>query len=161
MITMPYESTEDKIAYIKARLTISDVNNYNGTPCWEWTKGLNLGYGRYSIKGKNILAHRELYQLLIRELNSEEILDHLCRNRKCCNPNHLDVTSLVENCRRGNSYGNGGKHQKAKTHCPQGHEYNQENTKIISAGNGRRCLKCKRAQNSAYKKRKRQVVSYA
>lgn len=51
-------------------------------------------------------------------------IDHLCRNRACFNPRHLELVRQAENVRRGQS----GKYQREKTHCPHGHEYTAENT---------------------------------
>lgn len=141
---MCFISQEDKLNYLKARIKLNEK-----TSCWEWTKALHLGYGYFSVKRKNYLAHRLMYELLIGEIPKGLFLDHLCRNRSCCNPAHLEPLTLVENCRRGNSYGRGAIHQKVKTHCAQGHEFNDLNTKLV--GNNRVCILCRRLWNKRYK----------
>lgn len=76
------------------------------TKCWNWTKALNKdGYGifRIDIKEGTILSHRFAYETNKGVKPFETTLDHLCRNRKCVNPEHLEAVSLRENQVRGNS----------------------------------------------------------
>lgn len=68
--------------------------------CWEWETGLQHGYGAFSIGRKSILAHRFSFELVNGDI-SGKFLDHLCRNRKCVNPEHLEIVTIGENCRRG------------------------------------------------------------
>ena len=112
---------------------------YKGTLCWVAVgKGLNQdGYYRPKISGRLQMAHRLAYEVLIGPIPKGLELDHLCRNRACYNPWHLEPVTHKENVRRGTSH-NGG-----KTHCPAGHEYNEENTHVGSAGR-RECRVCKK-----------------
>ena len=72
-------------------------------------------------------------------------LDHLCKVRHCVNPEHLESVAHAENVRRGN----GGQNWAAKTHCPQGHPYDEENTRVIS---GRRvCRTCANERSRAWR----------
>lgn len=108
------------------------VNSINfGAPngCWEWTKSLNEGgYGLFSadVYG-NVLAHRLALHVAGRVVPADKTVDHLCRNRKCVNPDHLDIVSNAVNILRGNSAGG---RNKRKTHCKWGHEFTPENTYI-------------------------------
>lgn len=69
--------------------------------CWEWTGLLSQdGYGRITIKGRNRTAHRVAWEWLVGPIE-EETLDHLCRNRPCVNPDHLEPVSAAENTMRG------------------------------------------------------------
>lgn len=72
--------------------------------CWVWTGALNrYGYGHVS-KGRRLGAarvHRFLWTLLVGPIDDDLDLDHLCRNRACCNPDHLDPVSRQINVDRG------------------------------------------------------------
>jgi len=70
--------------------------------CWLWPYSVNKdGYGHISKDGKLIDAHKYLYELLKGKVPYKSELDHLCRNRGCVNPEHLEPVSHAENCRRG------------------------------------------------------------
>jgi hypothetical protein len=83
------------------------------------------------------------------EVAASGLVDHLCRNRACINPAHLEPVTHAENLRRGL----GG---RLTTHCPQGHPYSPENTYIPPLPNkqGRQCRICKRAANARVYARK-------
>lgn len=72
------------------------------TGCWNWKGNINgTGYGRVWIKGQRQMAHRVVYRLLKGNIGNKQ-LDHICCNRKCVNPNHLQPVTAKENCRRRN-----------------------------------------------------------
>lgn len=73
--------------------------------CWEWTGYRNpLGYGQFTVaKYTKRIAHRYIYELLLGPLETGKELDHLCRNRGCVNPDHLEPVTHVENMRRSAS----------------------------------------------------------
>ena len=73
-----------------------------GAACWEWRGALfPNGYGCFSLDGQSIGAHRFSYELAFGPIPSTLCLDHLCRNKKCVNPAHLEAVTVVENVRRG------------------------------------------------------------
>ena len=105
-------------------------------PCWLWLAGRNAyGYGMFA---KYHLAHRFSYELLVGPVPVGLELDHLCRVRSCVRSDHLEPVTHLENCRRGET----GRHQTRKTHCPKGHPYNEENTKVYKGS--RFCRACAR-----------------
>lgn len=115
--------------------------------CWQWTAALNPdGYGRIRLRRDwSPLAHRALWELLIGPVTYPEELDHLCKNRGCVNPQHLEKVQHAENVRRGR----GGENWAEKTHCPQGHPYDDQNTRRYKGS--RVCRKCSTDRARAYR----------
>lgn len=114
--------------------------------CWEWQRKLSKeGYGRIGINYKVFLAHRVSYTIFKGSIPDGIDIDHLCRNRKCQNPDHLELVTRGENVRRGMAWKVSGMLQRAKTHCPHGHPYSEENTIIVKdkKGNYRSCRVCR------------------
>lgn len=107
--------------------------------CWNWKSVLDAGgYGQFKYNGKMVHTHRFVLKLIGVELIDGLQIDHLCRNRKCVNPTHLEQVTKRENILRGVSPS--AIHAK-KTHCPKGHDYTTENTYYYKRG-GRQCKKC-------------------
>ena len=127
--------------------------------CWEWcgclTKG---GYGQF-VLGTRVYAHRYAYKMMVGEIPEGLQVDHLCRNRSCVNPEHMEIVTRKENILRGQSL-------PAKcsrlTHCPRGHEYNEQNTYLWigkegtknSGKVGRQCRICAKQKYSERKQKK-------
>lgn len=71
--------------------------------CWEWTPPVgNHGYGEFARQGerRTVLAHRYAYELLVGPIPDGLEIDHLCRNKACVNPDHLEPVTKSENARR-------------------------------------------------------------
>lgn len=112
------------------------------TACWVWQKSrYPNGYGQYTKRdGHRGLAHRAYYELLCGEVPDGMELDHLCRNRACVNPDHLEPVSGSENRRRGAGFS--GRNAR-KTHCKAGHPLAGENLYVDPRGR-RQCRTCRR-----------------
>lgn len=113
--------------------------------CWVWTASLNsTGYGQFIVmrgkRGYPRPAHRVAWELIRGPVAVGHVLDHLCRNRACVRPDHLEPVTNEENIQRGvwqpviNA---------RKTHCHRGHEFNEENTYRPARG-VRQCRECAR-----------------
>lgn len=70
--------------------------------CWPWMGTLNNdGYGQITISpGPNKVAHRWVWELLKGSIPDDQHIDHICRRRDCVNPQHMEIVSHAENCRR-------------------------------------------------------------
>ena len=109
--------------------------------CWEWTGALNNidGYGIFWNGTRNQTAHRFAYEGLVGSVPDGLEIDHLCRNKKCVNPAHLETVTRSGNTSRGMGPTLAANYQRSKTHCPQGHPYDEQNTYVYP--NGRRCCR--------------------
>ena len=124
---------------------ISDkVNTCFDDECWLWPEVRPDGYGKpvSNLKGKIKHPHQIAYTIRYGDVPDGKNLDHLCRNRPCWNPRHLEPVTNRENTLRGDTYSSGWR--RNITHCPQGHEYTPENTYFKqSANQGRGCRQCR------------------
>jgi hypothetical protein len=134
--TLPVFKNPEKIL---SKLIINKENN-----CWEWQGSLDKdGYGYFKIRNKQerkrYRSHRVLYDFFKGITNNSMVIDHECKNRKCCNPDHLREISTYENL-MSNSNGIGSVNSK-KTHCKNGHEFTDLNTYVWKKE--RHCKTCK------------------
>jgi hypothetical protein len=134
----------DAKAYIAARIAVED-RGYS-SPCWIWQKALTeKGYGRAHIPGFSGMprVHRATYELYVSAIPDGLTIDHLCRVKACCNPEHLEAVPALENFRRALPF------IPAKTHCVRGHPLTPE-TKGSSG-----CRVCHAIRQREYSLRKR------
>ena len=116
--------------------------------CWVWTGANNgVGYGVVGRGGREgqTYVHRVMYEYHRGPIPDGLILDHLCRNRGCANPSHLEPVTHRENLRRG--FGVTGINAR-KTVCAQGHPFDEANTYVYASG-ARSCRACARDQQAA------------
>jgi HNH endonuclease len=114
--------------------------------CWIWHGAASKdGYGIFVEYGEHLekimwRTHRFAYVTLVGPIPDGLTLDHLCRNRSCIRPAHLEPVSNVENLLRGNSWSG---INKRKTHCKHGHVFDEANTYYDKHGD-RHCKTCGR-----------------
>ena len=109
--------------------------------CWVWTGALDRkGYGR--LGGR--LAHRLVYVLLVGDIRDVLELDHLCRNRACVNPAHLEPVTHTTNVQRGMAGPGNRERLQARSHCKNGHEFTAANTYVYPGSGWRECRTCSR-----------------
>ena len=110
------ETSPDALAWFRM---MSTKFRFRGG-CWEFRSPIDQqGYGQYKANGKMYRAHRFAYTMAVGPIPDGLSIDHLCRNRRCCNPAHLEPVTTAENNRRK---------ALAQTHCKRDHEFNEENT---------------------------------
>jgi hypothetical protein len=117
--------------------------------CWRWLGRISTrGYGRF---GMSEYAHRFSYTLFVGPVPDGLVLDHLCRNRWCVNPEHLEAVTSRENIERGNKAG-----RPPKTHCIRGHAFTPENTRMANTRRWTQqvCLACRRIRDRQYRAQK-------
>jgi hypothetical protein len=124
--------------------------------CWWWEGKVNpaTGYGQMGLlrrEGSGGYAHRAAYLLVKGPIGAGLTLDHLCRNRRCVNPDHLEAVSSRINTLRSPLTLAG--INARKTHCKHGHEFTPENTGLDRRGRSRHCLRCAREWAREHRKR--------
>lgn len=119
--------------------------------CWNWVGAKSSGYGTFRIEEGMIKAHRYSYELVIGPIPEGLTLDHLCRNRSCVNPWHLEPVTNKVNSLRG--IGVGAMHAQ-QTHCIAGHAFDDTNT--YRWRGGRFCRTCMKRRMVEYRKRIKQ-----
>ena len=112
--------------------------------CWTWHGSTNgVGYGRFTPKSPTLVySHRYAYETMVGPIPQGLELDHLCRNRACVNPSHLEPVTHRENTVRGLAPSINRARMLAKTHCRHGHPWDAENT--IYTTRQRKCRACLR-----------------
>lgn len=141
---------------LRERLLSRAIINWE-TGCWEWAGAKNRdGYGRIGTDAKSrwTSTHRVAYELIEGPISEGLHLDHLCRNRACCNPAHLEPVTCKENILRGDSPT---ALNAVKSHCDAGHEFTLSNTYLRSNGH-RGCRACNAAAVARYRQRKREAA---
>ncbi len=109
--------------------------------CWLWTGAMGRAdYGRFSVDRRLRQAHRVAFAAIRCGIPDGLVLDHLCRQHCCVNPDHLEPVTNRENIARGVSFASV---NTAKRACPLGHPFDHENTRL-NRGGARVCRECTR-----------------
>lgn len=127
-----------------------------GSSCREWLAHLDsTGYGRIQVLGRLAYTHREMFQHHHGPIPAPLVIDHTCRNRACCNPNHLEPVTPITNTRRGVGHG-------SEARCPRGHLYEGSNLAKHTDGRGytrRLCRACRQANRRVPADRAREAAA--
>lgn len=124
------------------RIASHVVTDENGCEVWTGYRYSN-GYSGISWNGTQVLGHRLSYEQRVGPIPDGLVIDHLCRNKACINPAHLEPVTSGENTRRA-----------MRTHCVNGHEFTPQN--VYRPGDGKRyCRECRRRRVREYQQRRR------
>lgn len=127
---MPFNSKwmEDPFSRIMDQVLVGD-------DCWQWTgRKLVSGYGSATVNNEDWRVHRYVYTKMVGPIPDGLVIDHLCFNKLCVKPDHLDAVTQGENVRRSAA---------RQTECKQGHPFDEKNTYIDPKGK-RGCRACRR-----------------
>lgn len=123
--------------------------------CWPWLAGrYRTGYGTIHINQRPRQAHRVAYELAVGPIPDGLTIDHLCRNRLCVNPAHLEPATLTVNVLRGSGPAS---LNLRKLTCPRGHPYSHR--RWVGTHWSRRCRTCDNARQRAALARDREAVN--
>lgn len=123
--------------------------------CWNWKGHLGSGgYGRCNNRAGQSLAHRAFYTILKGDIPDGMQLDHLCRNRMCVNPDHLEPVNQKDNQLRG-VLARGKPNSTRKDFCRRGHPMKGDNVRYYKNGKYtlRMCVACNHIRNRARAKK--------
>ena len=120
--------------------------------CWEWLSSKKpFGHGDFYFNKKTVLAHRMVWLLINGEIPDGMCVCHKCDNPSCVNINHLFLATKIDNNR--DMFNKKRNYHVKITHCPKGHEYSAENTRIYKSGS-RACKTCNRIKSLEYIRKK-------
>lgn len=146
---------QDSVSYVRGDVRtrlLAKVDTTDPDKCWTWQDSLAAqGYGHLKVleSGRGITrsAHRLSYQTFVGPIPEGLTLDHLCRNRACINPAHLEPVTLKENIMRGQTLA---ATQASQTHCKNGHPLSGDNLRIYRGH--RHCRACAVVYQWAYRR---------
>lgn len=150
----------NQLARFLSKVDKTDHQRCQDHGCWIWTAGTRKNYGQLRVGTTMVLAHRLSYEHYVGDIPEGMVIRHMCpfergdlSNRRCVNPDHLEVGTQKENVLEG--YGNSAQNAQ-KTHCPKcGGEYS-----IQQKGKQRRCRPCtnERQRNRRQRKKEQQCM---
>jgi hypothetical protein len=134
---LPDDKKAEYLTRLFSKIEIKEDLAFDGSYCWVWVRCTQPnGYGRVGLNNEKHTSHRAFYQLMVGPIPEGMELDHLCRVRNCCNPEHLEPVTPRENCMRGVGITSLNAKKTACGKC--GGPYSPPNGR-----RERRCLSCK------------------
>lgn len=129
----------------------SKVDRRGDDECWEFLKNGDerFVYGTFLNNGTTYIAHRFSYELEHGAIPEGLEIDHLCRNKACVNPNHLEAVTHAENIKRAPYF--------QRTHCIHGHPFKGDNLYVNPRGH-RECRTCRRRHHKKFRSKPRHLV---
>ncbi len=130
------EWSEPKMLTPKRKAKLLSRYHQLANGCWQWDGNKTSGYGRIMVGRRHIKAHRFFYESLVGPIPDGMVIDHLCRNHSCVNPDHLEVVTTKENILRGMSTG---AIAKRTNRCKYGHSLDRH---YVGTKGNRICALC-------------------
>jgi len=128
---------------------MASINKVEQAPCWIWRGAVGeRGYGKVTVNYRSWLVHRYVYTQLVNAIPDDLTIDHLCGNKLCVNPKHLEAVTLQENILR---------YKQSITHCKNGHPLFGDNL-YVDSRNRRECKTCRRAAVKRWSNTDRRAV---
>ena len=119
--------------------------------CWNWIGAIgSAGYGNFGIDNRTYRAHRVSYEWLHGPIPAGLVIDHLCRNKRCVNPDHLEPVTDRVNTIRGDGPRITSELGRARTHCKHGHSLSGANLYVQKKTGYRYCRECMRQASSRF-----------
>ncbi len=147
---MSLVANDGKKQSFKRKLSLEksfEVRTLKSESCWEWTGSKDqYGYGRIRFNKVNMLAHRISFKIHKGEIPENLVIDHICRNRGCVNPEHLRAVTKSINSKENTASFTA--LNLLKTACPHGHKYTGNN--LLVSGKKRYCRTCSRGRSLKY-----------
>lgn len=140
---------------IERLLARIDINERG---CWVFSPPARNGYGYIGVTNedgskRNVLTHRLAYETIVGPIPVGLEIDHLCRNRACCNPDHLEPVTRSVNTLRGDSPALARQRRLSRTHCKNGHPFEGDNLRLTPKG-VRMCVTCRREKGREHDRRR-------